>query len=315
MVSYNFSYLNKLKNDLTFGISSKMLDGFDRHAMTLSGLYFGDQYSVETVFAQRRNADYMWNKAFVNSGWDNRVNLDYKHRYYYMGGNGNIKFGVGSSLPGSSYNYSEISLEVLNSTYVGKAIFKTRTYAVLMDGNNIAPESMVMLAGANNRDLMDNKYTRSRGWVPDEWSEYLRGGNHFHYGGGLNLRGYSGYLATNNNETDTFSLFAGTKGVSLNAELGIGQWLTPKLGKLKKNLAVDPYVFGDAGILGNSKNQYSDLRVDAGIGAAFSFSLPKYNKTKPLIIRLDVPLFLNRVAEEEGEYVAFRYLIGLNKAF
>jgi hypothetical protein len=41
---------------------------------------------------------------------------------------------------------------------------------------------------------MDNKYTRSNGFIPPSWGEYETMTNHFTAGGGLNLRGYSGYV-------------------------------------------------------------------------------------------------------------------------
>ena len=50
---------------------------------------------------------------------------------------------------------------------------------------------MLYASGANPEDIMHNKYTRSAGFIPHDWFSYsLTNTNHFHYGGGLNLRGY-----------------------------------------------------------------------------------------------------------------------------
>ena len=38
-------------------------------------------------------------------------------------------------------------------------------------------------------------------------------------------------------------------------------------------------------------------------------------KLKPLVLRFDLPLFLNRIPENQSEYFAFRYLVGINRAF
>ena len=71
--------------------------------------------------------------------------------------------------------------------------------------------------------------------------------------------------------------------------------------------------FADAGILGNG-NQYSGLRADAGLGTTLAINFGKYNKLQPLVLRFDVPFFLNRV-ETGANYVAFRYVVGINRAF
>jgi len=315
LVSYSFEYTDKLKSKLWLNLSSRMIDGYDFHDFNFRGNVGKDQFTTGMNFSQRRKPSYLLNNTYVNNAWDNNVFLKYTHPYKYFNGNGSINLSASNSGILSDYAYSEFSLSVINKTALGKMDFRTRTYARYMDGKAIAPESMLLLAGANNRELMDNKYTRSAGWVPVDWTTFGRETNHFQQGGGLNLRGYAGYRATQANETDTFEIFGGTKGAALNAELSMGRWLGSKTGKLKRFVGIDPYLFADAGVLGNSLNQWSDLRMDAGLGSTFSFHSRRFNKTKPLVIRVDLPFFLNRVAEEQGEYVAFRYVIGINRAF
>ena len=67
---------------------------------------------------------------------------------------------------------------------------------------------------------MDNKLTRAQGFIPNEWTNYGESSNQFHMEIGLNLRGYSGYLAPEldfeGNYTETY---AGTSGASISAEL------------------------------------------------------------------------------------------------
>lgn len=315
LISYTFGYTNKLKNQVWMNLHSRMLDGYDKHGFSFTKRLGGDNIKAGMNFTQRRDGQYLIQQTFVNRGWDNAAFLEYSHPYKYFNGRGNIKLGLSNSGILSDYNYSEISLTVLNNTKLGKLDFRTRTYARFMDGSSIAPESALLLGGANNRELMGNKYTRSRGWIPDDWGTFARETNHWHQSGGLNLRGYTGYRATTTQETDTFEIFGGSKGASVNAELGIGRLIGTNKLVILKRIRVNPYLFADAGILGNQLNQWSDLRMDAGLGTTVSYNFRRFNKAKPIVLRIDLPLVLNRVAEEGGEYVAMRYVIGLNRAF
>ncbi|MCB9246323.1 MAG: M1 family metallopeptidase [Flavobacteriales bacterium] len=313
-ISYDLRYSNTLKGRVEWSVASRMLDGYDLHQLAFSSPWNSDRISVAFKFSQRRNSDYLLNREFVNSGYDNWMEARYVHPYKYFRGRGNIEFGASASTLFSDYNYAQLYLNVLNNTSVKALDFRTRTHFIWMDGAEIAPESRLLLAGANTRDLMDNKYTRSRGWVPEDWTGFGSTTNIFHYGGGLNLRGYSGYQATNYEGTDTFFIYSGTRGASVNAELSAGRWLRSKTRKLNRYAQFDPYLFGDLGILGDPDNRYSGLRADAGFGASVSIQTGRFNMAKPLILRIDVPLFLNRVPTNE-DYLAFRYLLGLNMAF
>ncbi|MBT7896901.1 MAG: hypothetical protein HN564_07865, partial [Flavobacteriales bacterium] len=82
---------------------------------------------------------------------------------------------------------------------------------------------------------------------------------------------------------------------------------------------INSYLFADAGTITNEKinrdnlnDIFSDLRIDAGIG--FETTL-RFNPTnvKPLVIRLDLPLFLNRTPANDNEFIQMRWLIGINK--
>ena len=58
-------------------------------------------------------------------------------------------------------------------------------------------ESLLGLAGANAEEMSNNKFTRTSGiFNLDDFDFNYNLGN-YHMGGGLNLRGYSGYLAQN----------------------------------------------------------------------------------------------------------------------
>src|SRR5439155_21221964 len=111
-------------------------------------------------------------------------------------GTGNINLSLRSSTLASDYDYAYANLTVVNKNRLGKKFnFNTRMIAQYGSGKNWANESQLYLAGANSEELMDNKFTRSQGFFAPSMAAYGQTMNHFNAGGGLGLRGYSGYLA------------------------------------------------------------------------------------------------------------------------
>jgi len=94
--------------------------------------------------------------------------------------------------------------------------------------------------------------------------------------------------------------------------------MNPKF--MKNSVKIQPYIFGDAGIINTNPagtaNVMSDLMVDAGVGTTLSIVRwgNLYN-IKPLTIRFDVPFFINRLPYAENDYFQFRWMLGINKAF
>ena len=80
-------------------------------------------------------------------------------------------------------------------------------------------------------------------------------------------------------------------------------------------------VFADAGIISNkdlNKDNYTtifeSIRTDAGIG--FTYSIKRFGpleNIKPLTVRFDIPLFLNKGPETAN--TKMKWLIGINRAF
>lgn len=61
---------------------------------------------------------------------------------------------------------------------------------------------------------------------------------------------------------------------------------------------------------------WSDVHVDAGAGMAFTIkNWGIFEKAKPLTIRIDLPVFLNRPPYNNPQYATLRYVIGINRAF
>jgi hypothetical protein len=56
--------------------------------------------------------------------------------------------------------------------------------------------------------------------------------------------------------------------------------------------------------------------ADAGIGATLSIlKWGNLSGIKPLVIRFDMPVFLNRLPFAEKDYLQVRWVVGINRAF
>ena len=224
---------------------------------------------------------------------------------------------------GSEYDYALASLEANNYNRLGKKLrLNTRTFVQVGSGQNWAPESQLYLAGANPEELMDNKYTRSRGFFPEDWVGYGSETNHFHYGGGLNLRGYSGYLVPQEIDSEGNLAFAykGTTGAALNAELEFNRLVRFNPRFLRNTFRFTSYLFGDIGMINvqpfEAGYTFADFRADAGVGTALTVQRwGPLDMAKPLTIRFDMPVFLNRVPALEEDYLKFRWVLDVSRAF
>jgi len=256
--------------------------------------------------------------------FNNTMLLSYEHPYNYYRGNGNIKMNLSTSVIGSDYDYHFLSINVVNKNDLGKININTRTFAQIGTGTNWASESMLYGAGANPESLMDNKYTRSVAIFPDNWGGYGADINHFQAGGGLNMRGYAGYLMSQLDKTGGVrNTYKGTTGYAENIELEF-QELFSFIGriapKLNSVIGLKTYLFGDIGAINfnlpNESFAMSDFRADAGIGCALTIKrFPPLQLVKPLIIRFDMPLFLNSTPYNSPEYIQMRWVVGINRAF
>jgi hypothetical protein len=243
------------------------------------------------------------------------INIGVTRHYKYEQGNGMLDLNIRTPFVGSDYNYSRISLNSINSFAVKKLNFRSRVFAQLGMGN-MPLESQLYLAGANPEDLVDNKFFRAKAFVPNDWIGYGSQPNHFQYGGGLNLRGYAGYLAPDENGNEVFYTYKGTSGAAWNLELDFDRLVKIKPKNVFKNLHLDTYLFTDLGFIDhdykNSTN-WSKFRMDAGIGTALTIKFSYFN-LNPLVVRFDMPLFLNSPPAQE-DYFQMRYVFSLSRAF
>ena len=269
----------------------------------------------DMVYLINRNE---WGYQKLNSA----IHAGIEHVYRYKKGMGTILLNLRAAAFTNDYDYSAATLCTVNKNDLGKININTRVFAQLGFGTRLPSESMLYAAGANNEELMNNKYTRSMGMISPNWGGYGIVTNHFTAGGGLGLRGFSGYLLpVVNKDGSVTSAYKGTTGASFSTELEFGKLFSkfnPRF--LKNSVKVQPYLFGDAGMINvnapGKPTVMTDILVDAGVGATLNIvRWGPLSGIKPLVIRFDFPLFLNRLPYAEKNYVQFRWMVGVNKAF
>ena len=321
--SYEIDYSTPLFNinkGLEMNLLSKRLDGLDLHKLRFEQeLKQNNNIYVEIKVMQRpeetSNTYLLLNdeEFWLANKWNNTLTVGANHYYNYHRGNGAINLALKSSTLGSDYQYAQVSLEVLNTTQIHKLKLKTRFYALHTSGTNIAPESKLFAAGANPEEMMDNKYTRSTGFINRDWVSYNSSLNHFQMGGGLNLRAYAGYLMPEGElENQTFN-YSGTSGTSFSTELEFSNYLP-----FAKKLNMTNYIFADAGILNSNKLDdnlaFGNFRTDAGLGTTFTL-FKNIDNINPLTLRIDLPWFMNRPPFGENFLDFNRFVIGINRTF
>jgi len=331
-VSYVFSYkttTDKILKGSSFHFSAKSLDGLKGYLIgydkkNTSGnnrvfMYFKSMYRKGLADLPYLLLPREWQVNKLN----NTLNIGLEHRYTYFQGTGHVVLNIRSSALESDYDYHWINLTSINKTKIWRMKLNTRIFGQYGTGANWADESALFLAGANPEELMDSKYTRSLGFFDPEWSTIGATTNYNHFGGGLNLRGYSGYLAPQM-QTDGIivNTYKGQTGVALNAELEFdGIFKIKKQNWLTRTFKLTTYFFGDIGIINYSKPgekvlKMADFRADAGIGTALTIKKFGVLQTvEPITIRFDMPLFLNRTPAAYPDYVQFRFIIGISRAF
>ena len=142
----------------------------------------------------------------------------------------------------------------------------------------------------------------------------------FHTSGGLNLRGYAGYLAPEEKKDGTLSSSNyGTSGASFTTEIDFSSYLPQVL----QNQGFASYLFADIGVISsenlnrnNIREAFSEVRADAGIGVTYTLrNWGPLEMIRPFTIRLDIPFFLNRPPATDKDFVQMRWVIGIDRAF
>jgi hypothetical protein len=321
--SYRLQYSNLVGRDAYIFWDTRYLDGLYYDDLGFKKTFGKNFVNIHfKSISMDSNASVYWPyAASVNREYKSNCSIiiDFNRNYRYKRGNGVIK----SSLRGSSltkdYAFGSFKLEVLNNNHFGKIDVKTRFYFQHIEGSAIPEEVMLNLASANMEEMLESKFTRSRGWIPQEYLGYGSGINHFQMGGGLNLRGYAGYLAPVTKDNLVYQLYKGNGGVSASVEIDFDR-LVKFAPKLTRNwLKMDLYAFADAGVIYNSNivnSVYSPWRMDAGLGTCMTISKwGKRNLIQPFTLRFDMPFVLNTAPYTDKGFVQSRWVIGIGRSF
>ena len=273
-----------------------------------------------SLYRPKNSSDNYFIHEMEKSKLNNRIDICLEREYKYSFGKANFKLDLKTSTLGSDYNYSSISVTAINKNKSGKIKINTRAFLQYGRGSNWAKESLLGLAGANPEELYNNKFTRTNGVFNSNDFNFTHELGNYHSGGGLNLRGYAGYLAPEYDKNGILirNTNYGTSGASLSTEVDFSSVLPYSI----RRSGIGSYLFADAGVINiddiNRKNYItamSDIRADAGIGFIYTHrNWGPLEKPKPLIIRLDLPLFLNRPPYLE-EYYQIRWILGIGKSF
>jgi uncharacterized protein affecting Mg2+/Co2+ transport len=330
LFSFDLNYKTALRNigkKFIFSSNAKLLDGLQNLKAGIEKTSFNEKTRFYFYFKSmlRRDSSDL-NYLIYSDEWqitkqNNTLNFGLQHNYFYENGNGKIFLNLKSAAFTKDYSYSSVAFIVLNQTRLGKFDLSTRFYLHYLIGTSIPDESALYLAGSNPEDMMDSKYTRSVGLIPSSWQGYSETTNHFQSGGGLNLRGYAGYtpvvFTPNLNQR---KLYKGNSGGAINAELSFIRLFKTRYSKIKKYLALDMYLFGDVGSIDftndSGKQVFAKVRSDAGLGTTLKIKKWGFlDKPSPLTLRFDMPFFLSNPPDEEPEFIKFRWVVGISRAF
>ncbi|NQW42287.1 MAG: M1 family peptidase [Bacteroidetes bacterium] len=329
ILSYKLKYSNLVGKNAFIYWDTRILDGIFYDDLGFEKTFGKDYINIHfKSISMVKGKGIYWEKPALVSREEktnSSVMIDYTRKYKYLHGNGTINSGLRGSALTRDYGFGSLKIEVLNNNNFGKFEFKTRFFATHIEGTNIAPEVLLNLSGANMEQLLESKFTRSRGWIPEEWTGYGTGVNHFQMGGGLNLRGYAGYLApSKGSDGNTYALFQGTTGASGSIEIDFDQYFRLKPRLTRNWLHIDAYLFGDIGIIGDYRTPMtngnqgitSQVRADAGIGSALNiYRWGKRNLIKPFTLRFDMPFILNTPPFTSKGYIENRWVVGLGRCF
>lgn len=333
-VSYRFDYstpLDPLMRNTRLFYHSRMLDGVEMYKLGLTKR-FEKGWSIEgfvKFFSMPKlsYANYLPNQqnwsTFLerDKAFNSSINLAADYRFNKNTVNGHLRANVRSATLFNSNSYHYLELTYKQTVPLWRFDLRTRFYGRVGIGNGLPNESALYFSGANMEEMLDNKYMRAAGFFPQSWSGYGATTSHLHYGGGLNLRGYSGYAMSEIDKNGNLVFVnRGNSGAAINAELDFNRIVKFRKNKLRPFFDLNTYLFADAGsiVYRNSANeqQFSKVRMDAGVGMALTIKRWGFlQEINPLTIRFDIPFFLSHSPAAEGKNVAWRWMIGISRAF
>lgn len=343
-IDYTLRYetpFRKLNPKMSWGIDTRFIEGYGRHSayafyqlntrnvirLEATTLYRAGTLSNAYPMFQNEWSSYL-NAGTRTSTQNAYMQVQWTNKYNYAKGMGNQTITIRAPFTTS---YAYIQGEQVNQHRLHKLELKTRLFARFGLGNSIPTESALYLQGANPEEMMENKFNRSQGIVPASMGGFSTSDfATWHTGGGLNLRGYNGYYAIDQDTAGgvQYLNYKGRSGAAVNVEIDFDQYIKFRPKVLRDYFHLDMYVFGDAGIMSRSTlntnnipelnpiKQWSKIRMDAGLGTALTIKkFGPFEKIQPITIRFDMPFFLSSPPFAKPDFVSFRWVMGVSRAF
>lgn len=265
--------------------------------------------------------DIQWNRGkFLNTSIE--YNLNYTKPIYYQWYQ-QTKLSIRSAFL-SMADYSYLSLEHKENFFIDRCDIRWRFYGRLgiNDNSFIATESMLNVGGANGEEMLESEFMRSVSFFPSSFTPYdgMRP-THLHYGGGLNIRGYSFAPIIYDQNQQPYQLSNQNTGTAINAEIHLENYSPIKSKKLNAIFDMELYLFGDMGTITSFDPYHFEMTknpwlYDAGVGSSLTWKKFGFSTIQPLTLRFDMPLYLSLpFSSDNGENFKFRWMIGIDKAF
>ncbi|NNC95387.1 MAG: M1 family metallopeptidase, partial [Chitinophagales bacterium] len=329
LFSYTFKYATSVAKVIPggkFWFEGNQVDGLDLMEIGLS-----------KRFSSRTSAS-IYTKTFIRKEKEDLLYLLYPEEWEEDRGNNSLNFQLNTSFPflnssarfnttlrssslGSDYDYHYLNAELKHRFRKKRLDIGYRLFARIGSGKDLASESALYFYGENPEEMMKSPWLRSKGFIPASWVGNFGGeSNHFHSGGGLNMRGYSGYLLVETDEkNNTVAAYKGNSGVSVNIEVAFDRFFPIQSATLRRYFDMDLYLFADGGsiVYENSigESEFSKWRMDAGIGSTFTIKRFWFlNEIKPFTVRFDMPIYLSDSPATEDNF-KFRWVFAIGKAF
>ena len=328
-VSYSLSYsttLFKYVKNSRMRFSLNELDGLSYYSVgyNIKSIDKKNSFDVSLNSFERKELSdinyLLYEDQWLPNNINSNLTVSLSHQYFYLqnnefDGTGIINMELKSSSIMSDYNFAFLSLSTVNRSEFNGYGINTRLFIQRGFGDNFPLESMLYSAGANPEELMSNEFTRSSGFIPNDWVGYGNGSGTFHMGGGLNLRGFSGYYMNEPTDNGTQNTYKGTSGLAFNTEIDF----TEKFDKLEY-FGLNTYLFADIGVINENKigDKLAFSRPNFDLGLGFTCELSRLWDDvldgEPLTLRFDFPIYVNHTPSDESS-VKLRCLFGFNRAF
>ncbi len=341
-IDYTLRYetpLKQINNKINWGIESRKIEGFAKHKIySYYDLNNRNRFSMEVSTLYRLGQitnDYLFDKnewsSYIGGGLPNQKTNTYLQLQYqtnHSRAKGNTYLNL-TSRNAFSLNYSYIQGTLLHDVKINKLDIRTRIFGRLGYGKETPNESQLFLQGASPEEMMENKFSRSQGFIPLEAGGFQTNDfSTYHHAGGLNLRGYNGYYAIDESKDGTIYInYKGISGAAANMEIDFNRFFNFKPKYVRDYLQLNVYLFGDAGFINRGKldinnlshveptKSWSKLRTDAGIGTAWTLKkLGPFEKFTPFVLRVDFPFFLSSPPAAKPDYFQWRWIVGLQRA-